>query len=214
MKKTASMWPPLQLTECNEPVYSRPVLSQTNVFNQQPASTTNPTACILFRMGGIPGRCIEGAMPAKPDILEKIDNKNSATVILLQETHKENLTDLKLPGFVLAGHIKSNHHGLATVRESMPWSPINQAPADDSVEWTTTIVNVNKPPPSQLEQGLLSDAPAQAVYAGNFNSWHTDWGYRQSNQNGIAMSTNPKSCPPFAQGNRTLKPTQTWHSPE
>ena len=50
---------------------------------------------------------------AKLDILEKITIKNKATVVL-QETHKENNTNLKLPSFTLASNTKSKHHGLAT----------------------------------------------------------------------------------------------------
>ena len=48
----------------------------------------------------------------------------------------------------------------------------------------TTVVNVYKPPPSRLEQGSLPDSPAPAVYAGDFNCWHTDWGYKSSTQDG------------------------------
>ena len=57
---------------------------------------------------------VEGLTIAKLDVLEQIAIKNKATFVLLQETHKENNATLKLPGFTLAGHTKSKHHGLAT----------------------------------------------------------------------------------------------------
>ena len=79
-------------------------------------------------------------------------------VVLLQETHRT--TDdynLKLPGFLLAGSILSKHHGMATfVRTGITWSAVKQSPPDSNIEWLvtedqeTTVVNVNKPPPSAL----------------------------------------------------------------
>ncbi|KAI0220193.1 hypothetical protein LSAT2_028289 [Lamellibrachia satsuma] len=39
---------------------------------------------------------------------------NKTAVILLQGTHWETTTNLKIPGFALAGHIASKHHGMAT----------------------------------------------------------------------------------------------------
>ena len=134
---------------------------------------------------------VEGLTTAKLDILEQVATKNKATVVLLQETHKENDTILKLPGFTLAGHTKSKHHGLATfIKEDVSWSPAGQCRDEAEIEWIatmvqeTTVVNVYKPPPSRLEQGSLPDSPAPAVYAGDFNCWHTDWGYKSSTQDG------------------------------
>jgi len=96
---------------------------------------------------------IEGATPSKMIILEQLAKKNSATVVILQETHKEDPTILKIPGYVLAGHTKSKHHGLATlIKEDVPWTATGQSATDSTVEWLTTkvlkttIVNVYKPP--------------------------------------------------------------------
>ena len=41
-----------------------------------------------------------------------------------------------------------------------------------------------KPPLIRLEQSSLSDAPAPAIYARDFNSGHTDWDYKSCNQDG------------------------------
>ncbi|XP_038075621.1 uncharacterized protein LOC119743290 [Patiria miniata] len=107
---------------------------------------------------------IEGLTIAKLDVFEQITTKNKATVVLLQETHKKNDAILKLPG---------------------------QCADDDAeTEWIatkvqeTTVVNVYKPPPSRLDQGSLPDVPAPALYAGDFNSWQTDWGYKTINKDG------------------------------
>ena len=52
-------------------------------------------------------------------------------------------------------------------------------------------MNVYKPPPNKLQTGSLLDAPAPAVYAGNFNCWNTDWSYITTNPDGayLAAST-------------------------
>ena len=114
--------------------------------------------------------------------------------MLLQETHKENDTILKLHGYTLAGQTKSRHHGLATfIKDDVPWSPAGQCTSDTVVEWTTTkvqemsVVKVYLPPPRKLQPGSLLDAPAPAVYAGNFNGWNTDWGYKTTNPDGAYL---------------------------
>ena len=138
---------------------------------------------------------VEGLTIAKLDVLEQIAIKNKATVVLLQETHKENNATLKLPGFTLAGHTKSKHHGLATfIQDGMPWTPAGQCSDAAEVEWIatkvqeTTVVNVYKPPRSILEQASLPDAPVPAVYAGDFNCWLTVWGYKTTNHDGESLA--------------------------
>ena len=115
--------------------------------------------------------------------------------MLLQETHKENDSNLKLHGYTLDGQTKSRHHGLATfIRDNVPWSPASQCAPDAVVEWIatkvheTTVVNVYKPPPSKLQPGSLPDTPAPAVYAGDFNCWNTDWGYKTTNPDGAYLA--------------------------
>ena len=152
------------------------------------------------------------------DVLEQIAIKTNANVVLLQETHKYIATALKLPGFALAGHTNSKHHGLATfVKEKVPWKSISQSTGDAAVEWITTtvaettIVNIYKPPPNRLEQTSLPDVPAPAIYAGDFNSHHIDWGYKTSNPDGVILNEwasatdatllhDPKEPPTFTSG--------------
>lgn len=137
---------------------------------------------------------IEGLTTAKVDILERIAIKNHVTVIILQETHVENKNILKVPGYTLAGHIASKHHGIATfVRKGMAWSAAGQSPEGAAIEWLSTkvhditIINIYKPPPSRLVPSSLPDTPAPAVYAGDFNSHHIDWGYSKSNSDGDVL---------------------------
>ena len=129
---------------------------------------------------------IKGLTTANLDILEQLATNNKATVVLLQETHKENDTILKLHGYTLAGQTKSRHHGLATfIRDNVPWSPAGQCTPDAVVEWTatkvqeTTVVNVYKPSPNKLQPGSLLD---------DFNCWNTDWGYKTTNPDGAYLA--------------------------
>ena len=134
---------------------------------------------------------VEGLTITKTNILEQIASKNNVTAILLQETHAGNKNILKVPGYTLAGYIANKHHGMATyVCNDMAWSAIGQSPESTGVEWITTkvedttIIKIYKPPPSRLIPSLLPDVPAPAVYAGDFNSHHTEWGYSSSNADG------------------------------
>ena len=111
--------------------------------------------------------------------------------------HTEQLQDdnLKLPGFLLAGSIPSKHHGMAAfVRTGITWSAVKRSPPDWNIEWLvtdvqeTTIVNVYKPPPSELYPTSLPSVPAPAIYAGDFNCQHTDWGYKQTTKDGETLS--------------------------
>ena len=109
----------------------------------------------------------------------------------MQATHKVNPSTLKIPGFVLTGHINSKHHGFATfVHADVSWSACAQSAEDAEVEWISTkvnsinIVNVYKSPSSRFNQSSLPNAPTPAIYAGDFSSRHTNWGYRTTNDDG------------------------------
>ena len=49
-------------------------------------------------------------------------------------------------------------------------------------------MNVYKPPPSKLYPTSLPSVPAPAIYAGDFNCQHTDWGYKQTTKDGETLS--------------------------
>ena len=148
-------------------------------------SSQRPQTAVLLQLN------VEGLTIAKTNILEQISSKNNVTVILLQETHAENKNILKVPGYTLAGYIADKHHAMATfVRTDMAWSAVGQSPESTEIEWITTkaqditFVNIYKPPPSRLIPSSLPDVPAPAMYAGDFNSHHTELGYSSSNADG------------------------------
>ena len=49
-------------------------------------------------------------------------------------------------------------------------------------------MNVYKPPPSELYPTSLPSVPVPAIYAGDFNCQHTDWGYKQTTKDGETLS--------------------------
>ena len=50
------------------------------------------------------------------------------------------------------------------------------------------VVNVYKLPPSALSTQDLLIAPVPAIYAGDFNCQHTDWGYSHTTPDGETLS--------------------------
>ncbi|CAM4567709.1 unnamed protein product [Leuciscus chuanchicus] len=138
---------------------------------------------------------VEGLTTAKMEVIYHLADSHKVAAVLLQETHRDSDNILKLPGFQLAGSTHSKQHGLATfVRNNLSWTATGQSPPGSSIEWlstkvqTTTVVNVYKPPPSMLTMASLPPAPAPAIYAGDFNCQHIDWGYSHTTPNGEILS--------------------------
>ncbi|KAL6478486.1 hypothetical protein MHYP_G00143210 [Metynnis hypsauchen] len=52
----------------------------------------------------------------------------------------------------------------------------------------TSVVNVYKPPLTALTIAL-PPVPAPAIYAGDFNCQHTDWGYNHTSHDSVALSS-------------------------
>ena len=169
----------------------------------------------------------EGLTYAKLEVIRQLADSSQVAVVLLQETHRTTDDNLKLPGFLLAGSISSKHHGMATfVRTGITWSAVKRSPPDSNIEWLvtevqeTTIVNVYKPPPSELNPTSLPSVPAPAIYAGDFNCQHTDWGYKQTTKDGETLSDWESSAEAVLQRSHrvsslhdgTHTPTRTWHS--
>ena len=176
---------------------------------------------------------VEGLLTiAKLDVLEQIAIKNKATVVLLQETHKENNAALKLPGFTLAGRTKSKHHGLATfIQDGVPWTPAGQCSDAAEVECIatkvreTTVVNVYKLSQSRLEQASLLDAPVPTCTPAT-STVGTPTGFTRPPtkmaspwQNGhpppMQCSCSTQRYPTrSSQGAGTSRPTQIWPLPK
>jgi len=71
----------------------------------------------------------EGLTADKISVIEQLDYKNKAYIIVLQEPHCTTADKLVIPNFSLAGSILSRKHGLATfVHERLEWSLVDQSP--------------------------------------------------------------------------------------
>ena len=174
----------------------------------------------------------EGLTNAKLEVIHQLADSNQVAVVLLKETHRTTDDNLKLPEFLLAGSILSKHHGMATfVRTGITWSAVKRYPPDSNSEWLvtevqeTTIVNVYKPPPSELYPTSLPSVPAPAIYAGDFNCQHTQTGIINRLQRTVRRSATghpvPKQCYCMTQRRPrasslhggTHTSTRTLHSP-
>ena len=133
---------------------------------------------------------VEGLSSAKRTILGTLAQSQKADVICLQETHVD--VDISsrftILGYDLICHTLHSKHGRAIyVRSDI--ADVSQL---SSVEFCDTIrvgniyiANIYKPP-NELwtEKNLPPHLPHPAVYVGDFNSHHVDWGYSDCDSNG------------------------------
>ena len=127
---------------------------------------------------------IEGVTASRMNVLHHLAMQSEALVILLQETHCTDAEKLVLPNYQLAWYSLSRKHGLATfVHERLRYTLLDQSPPTSDIEWLCVdvgdykIVNVYKPPPTQLRNLDLPVFPHPCLYAGDFNCRHADWSY-------------------------------------
>ena len=134
---------------------------------------------------------IEGLTASKMNVLHHLAMQSEALVILLQETHCTDAKKLVLPNYQLAGSSLSRRvfFNLATfVHERLRYTLLDQSPPTSDIEWLCVvvddykIVNVYKPPPTQLRTLDLPVFPHPCLYAGDFNCRHVDWGYDDDNR--------------------------------
>ena len=100
---------------------------------------------------------VEVLTKAKINIIEHLVKTHNVTVVLLQETHQEHNSRLKIPGYILAANTGSKIHSMAVfVKNSASWRSIASCPPASAVEWTAvemesvTVINVYKPPQIKL----------------------------------------------------------------
>ena len=123
----------------------------------------------------------------------------------------------------MPGWVSSRKHGLAMFfHEKFNWIFVVQSSERSVAQWLCVdidgykIVNVNKPPVSQLTLTAILVFLHPCLYAGDFNCHPTDWGYSYTNLDGKRLADwaakenlflyNPKIAPSFFSGrwnNRT-----------
>ena len=138
---------------------------------------------------------IEGFTASKMNVLHHLTMQFEALVILLQEIHCTGAEKLVLPNYQLAGSSLSRKHGLATfVHELLRYTLLDQSPLTLESKWLCVdfdgykIVNVYKPPPTQLRSLDLQVFPHPCLYAGDFNCCHADWGYNDNSSDGECLT--------------------------
>lgn len=135
---------------------------------------------------------VEGLSYEKREILSNLTKDNNIDILALQETHvtAENAQRLIIPGLELIAFVGHEKYGLATyvhprLKSVTKIKEIN----DDNFSIAIminelTIVNVYKPPNVNWEIKVLEPYNHPAIYVGDFNSPHSEWGYRHSLNNG------------------------------
>ena len=127
-----------------------------------------------------------------------------------------------IPNYTLAGWISSRNHGLASfVHERLKWTFADQSLEGSANEWLCVdvdgckIVNIYKPPNSQLTPTAISVFQQPCLSSGDFNCWNTDWGYDSISPDGECLANwaaldnfvllhDPKDVPSFFSGR--------WHT--
>jgi len=119
----------------------------------------------------------EGLTANKISIIEQLAYKNKTLIIVLQETHYTTADKLVIPNLSLAESVLSKNYGLATfVHEQLEWSLVDQSPEQSKTKWLCVdvagykIINVYKPPHSQLTPTTIPTFPNPSLYAGSFNA--------------------------------------------
>ena len=137
---------------------------------------------------------VEGLSAAKREVRQKLATDLSPSVLLLQETHSTQDSQLPIPGYTVVSHQHHRQYGIATyVTNDLEASELCSSHADSPVYWNAirigdlVLVNVYKPPEVQWPNPPLPSFPCQTLYLGDFNSPHTTWAYSSDSPQGDAI---------------------------
>lgn len=157
----------------------------------QPTRTLGPTLRILQIN-------IESISRAKSEYLSKLLLDERIDVVTLQETHCESEIQLhsrgKIPGYNLLAATYHRTYGTATYARNSLTNIRAISTSDENEIFTITveinnnkICNVYKPPSVRWPEMTLPVIEHPAVYTGDFNSHHTQWKYRDTNEDGVKL---------------------------
>ena len=159
-------------------------------FEEQAKSSVVRAGVITIQLN------VEGLTKAKCAITEHLMKKCKTIAILLQETYSLDLSELKIFGYNLAACTNSSTHVITSlVKNSASWTPISSSKTDGEVKWTateiegTTVVNVYKPPNTKLQVNSIPAFASPCIYAGDFNSHSTTWGFQSTNPDGETLES-------------------------
>lgn len=143
---------------------------------------------------------VEGMSRAKGEYLSKFLAEMNINVLLAQETHTESNEELssrgRIDGFELIVAEHSRAHGIATyVQQGMDDVNVVESATCNNVYSSVirvgdfSITNVYKSPQATWSDPVLNIQPHPAIYAGDFNSHHTEWGYNTDDVNGEMVNS-------------------------
>ena len=141
---------------------------------------------------------IEGISRSKSNYLSKFLLDHNIDVVLLQETHTSDESQLrkrgKIHGYRLIGATYHPHYGIATyARATLEGVKLISTLQDDDIFAVTVkvadtlLTNVYKPPATIWPDHILPTGDHPSIYTGDSNSQHTQWRYSQNNQNGTKL---------------------------
>lgn len=143
---------------------------------------------------------IEGVSRAKGEYLSKFLAENDIKFLLAQETHTESdeelITRCQISGYELIVAVHSRSHGIASyVKHGVNDVSIVETTAANNVYTSVIrtgnlhITNVYKSPQSNWTDSVMTTQSHPAIYAGDFNSHHSDWGYASNDTNGESVNS-------------------------
>lgn len=136
---------------------------------------------------------VEGISSDKCDYLARLLRERRVDVVVLQETHlgpEPPPSRYKIQGYSLISKIDHRQYGIATYAKDPSQASLLSASTDGSIHRIAikygdlTVVNVYKPPNTNWPQPVLPNYLHHTIVAGDFNSHHTAWGYRDNDEAG------------------------------
>lgn len=166
--------------------------SQATIINNNESQQTKRNIGPALRICQIN---VEGMSRAKGEYISKLAAEEDLNVILMQETHTATHEDLEsrgvITGFnmIIAEH--SRYHGIATyVKEGINDVNVVESNTNNNIYssitriGSLTVTNVYKAPAELWNDTPLPVQPHPALYAGDFNSHHSEWDYADDDENG------------------------------
>lgn len=122
-----------------------------------------------------------------------------------------------MPGFTVAAYVNSTIHGVATyVREDLRNFKVLHFSDENNIFrivielFGIKVINIYKPPNQAWPNPACQVELHPAVFVGDFNSHHTQWGYQRNNDNGTSLSNWAESANLFLV--HDLKQLPTFYS--
>lgn len=165
--------------------------TQTNVNTQPAVRSLGPTSRICQIN-------VEGMSRSKGEYISKFAAEYNIDIILAQETHTAKAEELrdrgKITGFEMIVAEYSRAHGIATyVKQGMSDVSVLESSTNNNIYGSAiragpfSVTNVYKAPRTEWSDPVLNIQAHPAIYAGDFNSHHNEWGYRENDNNGESV---------------------------